>query len=64
MSERVAAPTGVLWDVGACVGTYYALRLAGADERSALLAATTHAVANDSPVAIRPNPTGPRHPPA
>ena len=45
MSERVAAPTGVLWDVGASVGTYYALRLAGADERSALLAATTLAVA-------------------
>lgn len=53
MSERAAALAGAAWDLGACVGAYYALRLAGADEWTALLVATVLAAARLVWVAVR-----------
>lgn len=53
MSERAAALTGAAWDLGACVVVYYALRLAGVDERTALLVATVLAAGRLVWVAVR-----------
>lgn len=53
MDDRTAALTGMVWDLGAALGAYYGLRLAGASERTALLAATVLAASRLVWVALR-----------
>lgn len=40
MANRASALVGIAWDIGATLGVYYGLRLAGVSERIALLVAT------------------------
>ncbi|OZM71096.1 hypothetical protein CFN78_21745 [Amycolatopsis antarctica] len=53
MSARSAALFTAAWDIGATVGTYYVLRLAGVSERTALLVAGVLAATRLVWVAIR-----------
>jgi hypothetical protein len=40
VANRASALIGIAWDIGATLGVYYGLRLAGVSERTALLVAT------------------------
>lgn len=53
MAGRATALVGMVWDLAATVGTYYALRLAGVSERPALLVATLLAASRLVWVAVR-----------
>lgn len=53
MADRATALIGMAWDLGATLGVYYGLRLAGVSERTALLAATVLAAARLVWVALR-----------
>ncbi len=52
-TDRSAGLLGMVWDIVASVGVYYALRLFGVDERPALLAATILAATRLIWVAVR-----------
>lgn len=52
-TDRSAGLLGMVWDLVASVGVYYALRLAGVDERPALLAGTILAATRLIWVAVR-----------
>lgn len=53
MANRASALIGIAWDIGATLGVYYGLRLAGVSERTALLAATVVAATRLVWVAVR-----------
>ena len=53
MGRGASAFVGMAWDLGATLGAYYGLRLAGVPERPALLAATVIAAARLVWVALR-----------
>jgi hypothetical protein len=53
VANRATAFIGVAWDLGVTLGVYYGLRLAGAPERTALLAATVLAASRVIWVALR-----------
>lgn len=53
MTERASGLFGMVWDLAASIGVYYALRIAGVPERTALLAATVLAASRLVWVAVR-----------